>query len=228
MSDILEQIKKNLVDGRVDSEDEGFDGDMAGQPGVKELVQKAIEEGVSPVDMLTKSLNAGMEEVGRLYESGEYLIPDMLASAECVNEAMAVLKPLLVDADIQSKGKFVIATVEGDLHDIGKNIVATLLQGGGFEVEDLGTSVSADKIVQAVREKNAQFVGLSALLTTTMDHMGEVVDKLAEAGLRDQVKVLIGGAPVSAEFARKIGADFYCEDAFDAIGKLEQIEVPAG
>jgi 5-methyltetrahydrofolate--homocysteine methyltransferase len=228
MSDILDQIRENLVGGRVDSQDEGFEGDMAGQPGVKELVEKAIEEKISPGEILSKALNVGMEEVGRLYESGEYLIPDMLASAECVNEAMGILEPLLLDADVSTKGRFIIATVEGDLHDIGKNIVATLLRGAGYEVRDLGTSIPADTIVETVRATEAQFVGLSALLTTTMDRMEEVIDKLEQAGLREKVKVLIGGAPVSAEFAEKIGADFYCEDAFDAIGKLNGAGVSAG
>lgn len=224
MDDMLVKIKENLIAGRIDSEDDGFDGDMEGQPGVKELVQQAIDEKVSPIDIMTQCLNPGMEEVGRLYESKVYLIPDMLASAECVTEAMTMLEPLLVKEDVQSKGRFVIATVEGDLHDIGKNIVATLLRGSGFEVQDLGAGIRVEKIVKAVEEADAQFLGLSALLTTTMEHMKEVIEQLETAGLREKVKVLIGGAPVSEEFARKIGADFYCEDAFDAIGKLNSIQ----
>lgn len=220
MNEILEQLKKNVISGRIDSEDEGFDGDMTGQPGVKELVQEAIDTNLPAGDILSQALTPGMEEVGRLYESGEYLIPDMLAAAECVGEAMDMLEPLLVNENVESKGKFVMATVEGDLHDIGKNIVTTLLRGSGFEVVDLGTGVSSDKIVQAVEENGAQYVGLSALLTTTMGQMEEVIDKLKGAGLRDKVKVLVGGAPISAEFADQIGADFYCEDAFDAIDKL--------
>lgn len=223
MEGILERIKKNLIAGKVDSEDEGFDGDMEGQPGVKELVQKAIDEDVPPGDILRNCLNPAMEEVGRLFEAGEYLLPDMLASAECVSEAMAILEPLLVEEDIQSKGRFIIATVEGDLHDIGKNVVAAVLRGVGFEIHDLGTSIPAERIVKTVEEIDAQYVGLSALLTTTMGHMKDVIEKLEEAGLREKVKVLIGGAPVSAEFAQSIGADFYCEDAFDAIGKLNSI-----
>jgi len=220
MSDILEQLKKNVISGRIDSEDEGFDGDMTGQPGVKELIQEAIDASLPVGDILNRALTPGMEEVGRLYESGEYLIPDMLAAAECVGEAMDMLEPLLVNEEVESKGKFVIATVEGDLHDIGKNIVTTLLRGSGFEVVDVGTSISSDKIVQSVEETGAQYVGLSALLTTTMGQMEEVIDKLKDAGLREKVKVLVGGAPISAEFADQIGADFYCEDAFDAIDKL--------
>jgi 5-methyltetrahydrofolate--homocysteine methyltransferase len=222
-SDILKKIKENIVEGRLDSQDEGFDGDMVGQPGVKELVRQAIEENVPPSDILTECLNKGMDEVGRLYESGDYLIPDMLAAAECVSEAMDMLEPHLVKEDVKSMGRFVIATVEGDLHDIGKNIVATLLRGSGFEVHDLGTGIPSDKIVSAVEETNAQYVGLSALLTTTMGRMPEIIEKLKERGLREKVKVFIGGAPVSAEFAEKIGADFYCEDAFEAVEKLNRI-----
>lgn len=220
MSDILDKIKENLIAGRVDSQDEGFSGDMEGQPGVIELVEEAIDKKISASDILTRSLNPGMEEVGQLYEKGEYLIPDMLASAECVGEAMDVLKPLLVKENVEKSKKFVIATVEGDLHDIGKNIVATLLQGSGFDVIDVGTGVKAEKIVDKVKETNAQYLGLSSLLTTTMGHMKEVIEKLEEEKIREKVKVVIGGAPVSEEFAQKIGADYYCEDAFDAIEKL--------
>lgn len=221
MEEILEKIKKNIIEGRMTSEDEGFNGEMAGEPGVKELVQKALDQEIPPGEILNKSLNPGMEEVGRRYEEGEYLTPDMLASAECVSEIMKILEPKLVKTDVQSKGKFIVATVKDDLHDIGKNIVATLLRGSGYEVKDLGTSVTPEEIVEEVKRTNAQFVGLSALLTTTMANMKGVVDKLKEAGLKDKVKVLIGGAPVSKEFAQKIGADFYCEDAFDAIEKLK-------
>lgn len=222
MDQILDEIKKNLIAGRVDSEDEGFDEEMAGQPGVTELVEKALEENIPPADILSKALTPGMEEVGKLFEKGEYLVPDMLASAECVAEATKILKPHLVDTDIQNKGKFLVATVEEDLHDIGKNIVATILYGNGYDVQDLGTSVKAQAIVDAVKESNAQYVGLSALLTSTMIHMKEVIDLLKESGLRDQVTVCIGGAPISEGFARKIGADLYGEDAFDAIHKLEK------
>ncbi len=221
MAEILDRIKTCIIAGKVDEEDEGFDGDMEGQPGVTELVEGAIEKGVAPAEILTDCLNPAMEQVGRLYEDGEYLIPDMLASAECVTAAMDLLEPHLVGEDVQTKGRFVIATVEGDLHDIGKNIVATLLRGSGFQVQDLGTNVAPQKILEAVEENDAQFVGLSALLTTTMGRMKETIEALAEAGLRDKVKVLIGGAPLSEEFAAEIGADHFCRDAFDAIRKLE-------
>lgn len=221
MSEILETIKKNVIEGRIDSEDEGFDGDMEGEPGVIELVQQALDQGISPSDILNKAVSPGMEIVGQKYENGEYLIPDMLAAAECVSEATQILEPMLLEGDIQSKGKFIIATVEDDLHDIGKNIVSTLLRGSGFEVQDLGVGVKAAKIVDAVEASNAHYLGLSALLTTTMGYMEDVIKLLKEKGLRDKVKICIGGAPVSDEFAKQIGADIYAEDAFDAIHKLE-------
>lgn len=223
MDDLIRKIKKNLISGRVDSEDEGFEDGMTGQPGVTELVQQALEEKIPPSDILIQALTPGMETVGRLFEDGEYLIPDMLASAECVAEATNILEPYLVGEKIQSRGKFIIATVDGDLHDIGKNIVATILLGSGFEVLDLGTSVKTDKIVQVVKESKPQFLGLSALLTSTMIHMGEVIEQLKKESLREQVVVCIGGAPVSEEFAKKIDADFYGEDAFDAMNKLEKL-----
>lgn len=221
MEEILEKIKENIIEGRVDSTDEGFDGTKEGQPGVSELVAEAVEKNMPPTDILTKCLNAGMEEVGRLYEKGEYLTPDMLASAECVKAAMKILDPLLVKENIQNKGKIVMATVQGDLHDIGKNIVATLLRGSGYEILDLGTDVSAGKIIETIKETGAPFLGLSALLTSTMGRMEDVVEKLKKEGMRENVTVMIGGAPISAEFADKIGADHYCSDAFDAVNKLE-------
>lgn len=223
MSDILEQIRKNVIEGRIDSADEGFDGDMAGEPGVIELVNRGLEDSLSPDTILNEAVSPGMEEVGRRYESGEYLIPDMLAAAECVSEATKILEPLLVDGDINSRGKFIIATVEGDLHDIGKNIVSTLLRGAGFEVEDLGVGIEAREVVNAVEKSQAKYLGLSALLTTTMGHMEEVIELLGEKGLRDEILVCVGGAPTSQEFAEKIGADLYGADAFDAINKLEAI-----
>lgn len=224
---ILGQIHSNAIQGRVDSSDEGFDGDMDGQPGVTELVEQALQDGIPVNDILTRALSPAMEEVGRLFESKQYLIPDMLASAECVSAAMDILEPHLLDSGVKRKGKFIIATVEGDLHDIGKNIVATLLKGSGYEVRDLGTSVSADAIVKEIRTRGADYIGLSALLTSTMTQMEGVLSVLESEGLRDRVKVLVGGAPVSAEFAQRIGADAYCRDAFDAIACLEKMKQEA-
>lgn len=217
----IEAIAFNVVQGRVEAEDEGFDDGLEGQPGVTELVNQALEDGVEPRDIVIEALTKSMEEVGEKFERDEYLIPDMLASAECVGVAMDILSPHLMKAGVKSKGKFVIATVAGDLHDIGKNIVAIMLKGAGYQIIDLGTDVSVERIITAVKENEAPFVGLSALLTTTMRVMGEVVKKLDEEGLRDSVKVFIGGAPTSAAFAQEIGADAYCKDAFDAIDILK-------
>ncbi|MDY7107370.1 MAG: corrinoid protein [Planctomycetota bacterium] len=225
--DILSEIKKNVILGRVDQEDEGFDGDLEGQPGVTELVETALEEDVPVTRILAEALSPAMETVGAEYESGEYLIPDMLASAECVSAAMDILAPHLLKANVEHKGRVIIATVEGDLHDIGKNIVITLLKGAGYDVRDLGTSVPAERIVDEVNSSDVQFVGLSALLTSTMTKMKAVVEALDAAGLRDKVKILVGGAPVSEQFAEQIGADAYCRDAFDAIDRLDKMREQA-
>jgi 5-methyltetrahydrofolate--homocysteine methyltransferase len=221
--ELLKKIAFNVVQGRVEAEDEGFDDGLEGQPGVTELVNEALENGVEPKEIVIEALTKSMEKVGEKFERDEYLIPDMLASAECVGVAMDILSPHLLKAGVKSKGKFVIATVAGDLHDIGKNIVAIMLKGAGYQIIDLGTDVSVERVIGAVKENEAPFIGLSALLTTTMRVMGEVVKKLEEEGLRDRVKVLIGGAPTSAAFAQEIGADAYCKDAFDAIDVLKTV-----
>jgi 5-methyltetrahydrofolate--homocysteine methyltransferase len=220
----LAQIRSNVVLGRVDASDEGFDGDMEGQPGVIELVEAAVAEALPPERILTEALSSAMTEVGQRYESKQYLLPDMLASAACVGDAMDILEPHLVGTAVTTKGKFLIATVEGDLHDIGKNIVSTMLKGSGYEVTDLGTSVTADRIVEAVKKTKPRFVGLSALLTSTMTKMEHVLERLQAEGLRDSVSVVVGGAPVSAAFAERIGADAYCRDAFDAVDTLERLQ----
>ena len=222
--EILEKLAFNVVQGRVEAEDEGFDTGLEGQPGVTELLELALENKIDPKEIILKGLTQPMEIVGGKFEKEEYLIPDMLASAECVGVAMDILAPHLTMAGVESKGKFVIATVEGDLHDIGKSIVAIMFKGVGYDVVDLGTDVSADRIVETVKEKGASFVGLSALLTTTMWGMGDVVQKLKEEGLREKVVVLIGGAPTSDEFAKEVGADAYCKDAFQAIDVLKNMQ----
>jgi len=215
--ELIEKIGVNVVQGRVEAEDEGFDEGFEGQPAVTELVGKAIEARIDPAQVVLRGLTNPMEEVGKKFEAGTYLIPDMLASAECVGAAMDLLAPHLGQAGVESKGTFVLATVKGDLHDIGKNIVSIMLKGAGFDVVDLGTDVSADRIASTVAETNAPYLGLSALLTTTMRNMEEVIGMLKERRVRDHVKVLVGGAPTSAEFAQRIGADAYCRDAFQAI-----------
>jgi 5-methyltetrahydrofolate--homocysteine methyltransferase len=221
--ELIEKIAFNVIQGRVEAEDEGFDEGLEGQPAVTELIKEALVQGVDPKPIVLKGLTRAMEVVGEKFEREEYLIPDMLASAECVGTAMDILSPHLLKAGVESKGKFIITTVTGDLHDIGKNIVAIMIKGAGYEVIDLGADVTTERIIEAVREHQAPFLGLSALLTTTMRAMGEVINKLKQEGLRDRVNVLIGGAPTSKEFADQIGADAYCKDAFQAIDVLKGI-----
>jgi 5-methyltetrahydrofolate--homocysteine methyltransferase len=218
--ELIEKIAFNIIQGRMTADDEGYDEGLEGQPAVTELVQQAIDQGIEAKTIVLEGLTGSMETVGAKFDKGEYLIPDMLASAECVGAAMDLLAPLLADAGIKSKGRFVLATVAGDLHDIGKNIVAIMLKGAGFEVLDLGNDVPAGRIVAAVKENGAQYLGLSALLTTTMREMEVVIKALEEEGLRGSVRVLIGGAPTSGSFAEEIGADAHCRDAFHAIDLL--------
>ncbi len=218
--DIIALLKENVIQGRSVSDDEGIDEDMMGKPGVVELTQLALESNIALELIIKQGLTEGMQVVGDRFASKEYFIPDMLASAEAVSKAMDILRPHLEKAGAASKGKFVIATVKGDLHDIGKNIVDILLRGSGYEVKDLGIDVPTKKIIQVVREWKPDFLGLSALLTTTMVVMGEIIEALKESGLRDKVKVLVGGAAVSEEFAQEIGADAYCMDGFHALEVL--------
>jgi len=217
-------LKENVIQGRKTKDDEGIEAGMAGKPGVLELTHLALEQKIPLETIITQALTAGMEVVGEKFSKKEYFIPDMLASAEAVGEAMEILKPYLEASDVETKGKFVIATVKGDIHDIGKNIVAILLRGAGYEVNDLGTDVPVEKIVEVVRDDKPGFLGLSALLTTTMVVMGEVVQALKENNLRGEVKVLVGGAAVSDEYAEEIGADAYCVDGFEAIKKLDAFQ----
>ena len=223
-NDIIATIKENVIQGRKTQEDVGIDDDLTGTPAVVELTEQALERNVSPELIITEGLTAGMEVVGEKFSTKEYFIPDMLASAEAVGAAMDILKPILESTNVETKGKFAIATVKGDIHDIGKNIVAILLKGAGYEVHDLGTDVATEKVVEFVREEKPGYLGLSALLTTTMTEMGAVIKALDESKLRNSVKVLIGGAAVSEEFAQEIKADAYCVDGFAAVKALEAFE----
>jgi len=179
-------------------------------------IEAALAGGVDPELILREGLISGMREVGELYESGEYFVPEMLISARAMSAALVVLRPRLASEGVESSGKVVIGTVQGDLHDIGKSLVVMMLEGAGFDVIDLGIDVPPEKFVEAVRSEGAQVVALSALLTTTMMNMGKVVEALDAAGIRDQVKVMIGGAPISQSFADQIGADGYSSDAASA------------
>ncbi len=221
--DMLKLIQENVVQGRVTQEDEGLDEGMVGQPGVSELVETALAQGISVRDIINKGLTAGMEIVGQKFDAKEYFIPDMLASAEAVGAAMEILEPHMAESGIKPKGKIVVATVKGDLHDIGKNIVSILLRGAGYTVKDIGNDVEPQAIVDAVRDEKPQFLGLSALLISTMIHMRDTIYALTASGLRDQVKIIVGGAPVSEEFAKSIGADGYGADGFDAVRVVESL-----
>jgi 5-methyltetrahydrofolate--homocysteine methyltransferase len=225
---LLETLKENVIQGRKTSEDIGIDESLTGTPGVVEMVEKALEADIPAEELITSSLTAGMEVVGEKFSSKEYFIPDMLASADAVGAAMEILKPHLEKANIPTRGKIVLATVKGDIHDIGKNIVAILLKGAGYEVVDLGIDVPKEKIVEVVREEKPDYLGLSALLTTTMTEMPVVINALEENGLRDSVRILIGGAAVSDDYAREIGADAFCVDGFQAIKVLEEMEKASG
>ncbi len=191
-----------------------LDGNAAGaQAGVKAALAANMAAGV----ILKNGLIAAMTEVGRLFEENEYFVPEMLVSARAMQSGLALLKPYLAEAGAEPAGKVIMGTVKGDLHDIGKNLVRMMLEGSGFEVIDLGTDVSPQAFVKAVQENQAQVVGMSALLTTTMPSMSATIKALEEAGVRDQVKVMIGGAPVTDAFAKQIGADGFSPDASAAV-----------
>lgn len=195
-------------------------GDM---PAAESGVQEAVGEGTAPEKVLNEGLIKAMGEVGTRFEAGEFFVPEMLIAARAMKAGIAVLRPLLAEAGIEPVGKVVIGTVSGDLHDIGKNLVGLMLEGAGFEVIDAGTDVSADSFVEAVQNEQPQLLGLSALLTTTMPGAIEVIQKLNEANIRDSVKVMVGGAPVTQAYADQIEADGYASDAASASRKAKEL-----
>jgi corrinoid protein of di/trimethylamine methyltransferase len=180
--------------------------------------QDAIQAGVEPMSLITESMVPAMDEVGRLFEAEEYFVPELLLAGRAMKSALELLRPLMAASGEKMSTKVVIGTVKGDLHDIGKNIVGSMLEGSGFEVIDLGADVSPEMFVAAVEQRQPQFVCMSALLTVTMPAMKTTIDALSSAGLRTRVKVLIGGAPVTKEYAREIGADGFSENANGAVG----------
>ena len=188
-------------------------GDM---PGTTEAVQTALDAGVDAGTILQEALIPAMSEVGRLFEEGENFVPEMLIAARAMQAGLKLLKPLLVEADVKPSGQIAIGTVKGDLHDIGKNLVAMMMEGAGFEINDLGTDVPPEKFVEVVQAGDVDIVAMSALLTTTMPNMESTIQAIEAAGLRDQVKVMIGGAPVTQDYADKIGADGFAPDASQA------------
>ena len=181
------------------------------------VTQEALAEGCDAMELITKYMVPAMDEVGRRFECEEYFVPELLLSARAMKGALELLRPLLAASGAEPVGRVVIGTVKGDLHDIGKNLVASMLEGGGFEVIDLGADVPPEKFIEAVREKNARIVALSALLTVTMPSMRKTIEALESAGVRSGVKVMVGGAPVTPQFATEIGADGYGENATAAV-----------
>lgn len=191
-----------------------YQGIVAGDADtVKQEVQVAVDAGFSAEDILKQGLVPAMREVGELFEKGEYYVPEMLISARAMQRGLEILKPLLASAEVDPSGTVVLGTVKGDLHDIGKNLVGMMLEGAGFSLIDLGTDVSADQFVETVQKNQPDIVAMSALLTTTMPAMRTTIDALNDAGLRSQVKIMIGGAPVTEEYASSIGADGFAPDA---------------
>jgi 5-methyltetrahydrofolate--homocysteine methyltransferase len=204
----LEKINQAIIDGDAET--------------TTAEVSAAIKDGALAGEILHKACIPAMIEVGRLFESNEIFVPEMLVSARAMQHALDLLRPHLLEGDLKSAGKIVIGTVSGDLHDIGKNLTCIMFEGAGFEVIDLGTDVAPETFVQAVQENKPDIVGMSALLTTTMPSMEKTIKALQEAGLREQVKVMIGGAPVTEEYAKKIGADAYAPDASSATRKARE------
>jgi 5-methyltetrahydrofolate--homocysteine methyltransferase len=201
-----------------------YDAILGGNmPAAIEATRQALAAGAAPVDILQQQMVPAMDEVGRLFECEEYFVPELLLSGRAMKASLELLRPLLAAGGAKPAGRVVIGTVKGDLHDIGKNIVASMLEGAGFHVRDLGADVSPQRFVDAVRDTGTDLVCLSALLTVTMPSMKSTVEALAAAGLRDQVKVLVGGAPVSQRYAEEIGADGYSENAAAAVALARKL-----
>lgn len=203
MTDNLSQIASSLYEG-----DEEI---------VSDLVQKSLGQGISADQILQEGLVAGMDRVGKDFKDGVLFVPEVLIAARAMHAGMDILRPLLTQSSARNIGKCVIGTVKGDLHDIGKNLVKMMLEGAGFEIVDLGTDVDPQAFVEAVREHKPKLVGMSALLTTTMQNMKVTIDEIGEAGLRDSIKIMLGGAPVTEDYARKCGADGYASNAAAAV-----------
>jgi len=209
MTSLLEKIAAKLYEGEEEK--------------VRELVQAAVDDGIDASEVLQGGLIAGMDEVGKDFKAGDLFVPEVLIAARAMHAGMSVLRPLLVEGDTPGGAKYVIGTVKGDLHDIGKNLVKMMLEGAGFETIDLGTDVEPQAFVDAVREHNPAVLGMSALLTTTMVQMKATIDGLIEASLRDSVKIMVGGAPVTQAFAKDIGADAYAPDAASAVDLAREL-----
>lgn len=204
----LSALAENLINGKA--------------PAVKELTQKALDEGIPPAKILNEGLIKGMSVVGERFKNNEFYVPEVLIAARAMHAGMDILKPVLASSGVKPVGKVILGTVKGDLHDIGKNLVAMMLEGAGFEVVDLGIDVSPEKFAEEAK-KEVNLVAMSALLTTTMTAMKTTLEALQEAGVRDKVKTLIGGAPVTQNYADEIGADGYARDAASAVDKAKEL-----
>jgi 5-methyltetrahydrofolate--homocysteine methyltransferase len=209
MADILQEMATSLYNGDDTT--------------VAALVQQALDEGMGPGEVLNGGLVAGMDEVGKDFKAGELFVPEVLIAARAMHAGMNILRPLLAESDVPSAGRYVIGTVKGDLHDIGKNLVKMMMEGAGFETIDLGTDAEPADFVKAVQEHKPDVLGMSALLTTTMVNMRSTIEALEEAGVRGAVKVMIGGAPVTQAFADEIGADAYAPDAASAVDVAREL-----
>ena len=209
MEELFEKMAEVLIAGKMEE--------------VKSLTQEALDKGAAARDVLDKGLLAGMDVVGQRFKAGDMFIPEVLLCARCMHGAMDILNPLLSEGDAAGVGTYLIGTVEGDLHDIGKNLVSMMIEGAGFQVIDLGTNITAQQFVDAVKEHQPDILGMSALLTTTMPRMEETIQALKEAGIRDQVKIMAGGAPVTQEFVDKIGGDAYGANAASATEKAKEL-----
>ncbi len=209
MEALFEKIAEKLIAGRLDD--------------LKSLTQEALDKGAAARDILDKGLLDAMDVVGKRFKAGDMFIPEVLLCARCMHAAMDILKPFLSESDAAGVGTYLIGTVEGDLHDIGKNLVSMMLQGAGFKVIDLGINISAQQFVEAVKEHKPDILGMSALLTTTMPQMEETIQALKEAGIRDQVKIMAGGAPVTQAFVNEIGGDAYGSNAASAVEKAKEL-----
>ena len=209
MSSLLNEIREGVLDGN--------------QKLVIAKVQQAIDEKIGAEEILNSAMIEAMTEAGQLFEEGEFFVPELLVAARAMQGGMELLKPLLTQENVKSKGTILAGTVKGDLHDIGKNLVIMMLEGTGFEIIDLGSDVDPEEFVKNVQEKKIDIVAMSALLTTTMVNMKTTIDALSAAGLRDKVKVIVGGAPVSQDYADKIGADGYSADANQAVRLAESL-----
>ena len=209
MSELLGKMAESLIAGNIDD--------------VVNMTKEALDAGTAPADILDQGLLAGMDVVGRRFKAEEMFIPEVLRCAKCMHGAMEILRPLLAETGAESIGTLIIGTVKGDLHDIGKNLVGMMFEGAGFNVVDLGIDKEPQVFVDAIKEHDAKLIGMSALLTTTMPKMGETINAIKEAGVRDQVKILVGGAPITAAFAEEIGADGYASNAASAVEKGKEL-----